>query len=87
MKNVKMMASMQARKAFVAAFIAMIGVAALSSTGTFTIPELLTIIGTGLGTFQATYWTTNKDTYDGALVVDKTDSVKDKYNLEIVTPL
>jgi len=73
---------MQARKAFVAAILAMIGVATLSTSGSFTTIEILTIVGTGLATFQATYWTTNKTEADGEIVVKELGEKK-VFSLEL----
>lgn len=70
MTNVKAMVSMRARKAFVAAFMTMISAGTIASTGSFTLTEVLAISGTGIVTFQATYWTKNKTAYDGAIHVE-----------------
>jgi len=82
MDDIKKMATMQARKAFVASILAMIGVATLSTSGAFTLIEILTIVGTGLATFQATYWTTNETKADGEIVV-KEDGEKKVFSLEL----
>lgn len=90
MNQIKLMASAGASKAFVAALIAMISSATLAATESFTVAEILTIIGAGIVAFQATYWTTNtksESSYDGALIVDTSDPVKDTYSLEVTTPL
>lgn len=82
MDDLKKMASMQARKAFVASILAMIGVATLSTSGAFTVIEILTIVGTGLATFQATYWTTNDNKADGEIVVKEVGEKK-VFSLEL----
>lgn len=69
MEQIKTMASVQSAKAFVASVLAAIGAATVAAPDGFTLVEILVIAGALVGTFQATYWTTNATKYDGELVV------------------
>ena len=76
MEHIKRMASVQSAKAFVATFLAMLAAVTIAEPGGFTLVEILTIIGAGVATFQATYWTTNATKYDGELVVVQQGATK-----------
>ena len=78
MNHVKMMVSMQAKKAYVAALLAALTAAKIAAPGGFTTTEILTIVIATVVTFQATYWTTNtKNAPDGDIdVIQQADGKK-----------
>lgn len=83
MNNIKLMVSAKSSKAFVAAFLASAAAVTVAAPEGYTLPEVLTIIGAFLLTFQATYWTSNAKDVAGTIDVAVAPDGKKTFSLNL----
>jgi hypothetical protein len=85
MNQLKVMASAQSMKAYIAALIALIGATTYAEPNGYTFIEILSIIGATLLAFQAAYWVPNAKgsaAYAGIIDVAQVDGKK-TYSLNL----